>query len=111
MGSILSEDEYLRLDSYNAVDFTQVGMGAEGVIEVIKSIELAKLAADLREELSTATGQRHIKATKRLKVVDGLRRAGVDPLWMVMKDSSSNSARSKTHGSVVGWKICNLRLK
>ena len=85
VGSILSEDEYLRLDSYNAVDFAQVGMGAEGVIEVIKSIELAKLAADLREELSTATGQRHIKATKRLKVVDGLRRAGVDPLWMVMK--------------------------
>ncbi|MDP1743551.1 MAG: DNA-directed RNA polymerase subunit beta', partial [Candidatus Amesbacteria bacterium] len=85
VGSILSEDEYLRLDSYNAVDFAQVGMGAEGVIEVIKSIELDKLAADLREELSTATGQRHIKATKRLKVVDGLRRAGVDPLWMVMK--------------------------
>lgn len=85
VGSVLSEDEYLRLSQYDALDFATVGMGAEGIIEVIKTLDLAKLAASLREELITATGQRQIKATKRLRVVDGLRRAGVDPLWMVLK--------------------------
>jgi DNA-directed RNA polymerase subunit beta' len=84
-GSILSEDEYNRLASQEAVDFLTVGMGAESILEVVKDIDLSSLAAQLRQEILSSTGQRHIKATKRLKVVDGLRRAAVDPTWMVLK--------------------------
>ena len=85
VGSVISEDEYLRLASYDAIDFASVGMGAEGVMEVISGIDLAKLAAQLREDLETTSGQRYIKVTKRLRVVDGLRRASIDPRWMVLK--------------------------
>jgi DNA-directed RNA polymerase subunit beta' len=80
----ITEDEYLRLLDYDATDCFSVAMGAEAVIEVIKKLDLDKLAADLREEIQTSTGQRHIKATKRLRVVDGVRRASVNPSWMVM---------------------------
>lgn len=83
--SILGEDEYVKLGEYGAAAFFEVGMGAESLIEVIKQLDLPALAAELREEIATSSGQRHIKATKRLRVVDGLRRAGVDPLWMVLK--------------------------
>ena len=85
LGSILSEDEYAKLKEYDAIDFAGVGMGAEAVLEVIVHLDLAKLSNDLRQEVLSTSGQRHIKATKRLRVVDGLRRAGVSPSWMVMK--------------------------
>ena len=62
----LTEDEYLRLFEYDATSCFEVGMGAEAVLEVIKKIDLDKLAADLREEIQNTSGQRHIKATKRL---------------------------------------------
>lgn len=85
LASVLSEDEYSKLMQHEAIDFAEVGMGAEGLTEVISQLDLDKLAATLREEVSTASGQRAIKATKRLRVVDGLRRSGVNPSWMIMK--------------------------
>lgn len=82
--STITEDEYLRLVDYDATSCFSVGMGAEAVVEVIKKLDLDKLAADLREEIQNSTGQRHIKATKRLRVVDGIRKAAVDPSWMIL---------------------------
>lgn len=81
---LLTEDEYLKLSEYNASDFIKVGMGAETLLEVIKRIDLDKLAASLREETQRYTaGQRHIKATKRLRVIEGFRKASIDPTWMI----------------------------
>lgn len=80
----ISEDEYLKLLEYDAVDGFSVGMGAEAVLEVVRLVNLDKLAADLHEEIQNTSGQRHIKATKRLRVVDGMRKAGIKPEWMVL---------------------------
>jgi len=85
LGSIISEDEYYKLSEYTSDSFVEVGMGAEAVLEVLKNLDLGKLSAELREIVITSTGQRHIKATKRLRVVDGLKRSGVDPSWMILK--------------------------
>jgi DNA-directed RNA polymerase subunit beta' len=83
--SIISEDEYLKLLEYEALDFATLGMGAESILEVIKNLDLAALANDLRQEVISSSGQRHIKATKRLRVVDGLRRSDINPSWMILK--------------------------
>jgi DNA-directed RNA polymerase subunit beta' len=80
----ITEDEYLRLLDYNATECFKVGMGAEAVYEVIKKLDIDKIAADLREEIQNSTGQRHIKATKRLRVVDGLRKASINPQWTIL---------------------------
>jgi len=80
----LTEDEYLRLFEYDAAGCFDVGMGAEAVAQVIKKLDLDKLAADLREEIQNTSGQRHIKATKRLRLVDGMRKASVSPSWMIL---------------------------
>lgn len=85
IGSVLTEEEYAKLSEYEAMDFAEVGMGAESILEVLKHLDLGQLVANLRQEVATTTGQRHIKATKRLRVADGLRRSGVDPSWMVIK--------------------------
>ncbi len=83
--SILFEDEYLKLAEYNAVDHLRLGMGAEALLEVIKEIDLNQLAEQLKEEVLTATGQRRVKATKRLRIVEGFRRSGQKPEWMFQK--------------------------
>lgn len=81
----VTEDEYLRLLEYDAVDCFTVAMGAEALLAVVKTLDLNKLAAELRDEITKSSGQRHIKATKRLRVVDGMRKANVDPTWMILQ--------------------------
>lgn len=82
--TLLSEDEYYRLVEYGIDDFFTVGMGAEALEKVLKEIDLDKLAAQLREEVATGVGQKQLKATKRLHVVEGLKVAGIRPEWMIM---------------------------
>ncbi len=83
--SLLTEDEYLKLQEYKTADFFEVGMGSEALIRVIKSLDLEKLALELREEAAKAKGQRYIKATKRLRVIGAMRKSGIDPAWMILR--------------------------
>lgn len=84
--SLLTEDEYIKLAEYDAMDFMRVGMGAEAVQELIRDIDLNSLMVELREEVRSTTGQKRIKATKRLRVVEGFRKASLDPIWMIVKN-------------------------
>lgn len=83
--SLLSEDEYQRLSDYGVEDFMKVGMGAEALLEILKTLDLNQLAQELREEVQKSTGQKLLKATKRLRVVEGFRAAGIDLEWMIMQ--------------------------
>lgn len=85
MGSLLSEDEYLKLSDYEAVSHLEVGMGAEAILRLTNSMDLDKLTAKLREQSHKYTGQRQVKATKRLRVITGLKKAGIDPAWMILR--------------------------
>lgn len=82
---LLSEDEYQKLADYNAEEFAKVGMGAEAILSILEKIDLPSLAAHLRQELTHSTGQKYIKAAKRLRVVEGMRKAALSPTWFVMK--------------------------
>jgi DNA-directed RNA polymerase subunit beta' len=82
--SLLTEEEYFRLIEYNIDEAFTLKMGAEALLEVLKGLDLNKLANDLRSELVDATGQKQVKAIKRLRVVEGLRNAKVAPEWMIM---------------------------
>lgn len=81
---VISEEEYLRLLDYQVVDFIKVGMGAEALLSVMENIDLNKLSVELKAEAVKTTGARHIRATKKLKVVEGMRKASIKPSWMVM---------------------------
>lgn len=83
--TLLSEEEYTELDNFNAADFFEVDMGAEALLRVMERLDLDRLSADIRAELEEASDVRKIKLTKRLRLVDGMRRAQVDPRWMVIR--------------------------
>ena len=82
---ILSEEEYLKLADYNAEGFLKVGMGAEALYQVLEKIDLAELSIKLREEILRATGQKYIRATKKLRVVESMKKSGILPTWMIVK--------------------------
>lgn len=82
---LLSEEEYLKLSEYGVSDFLTLGMGAEAILEVLQKLELDKLSATLREEVRKSTGQKHIKATKRLRVIEGMRSAEILPEWLIIR--------------------------
>ncbi|MDO8618441.1 MAG: DNA-directed RNA polymerase subunit beta' [Candidatus Daviesbacteria bacterium] len=82
---LLSEDEYFKLEEYGAADFATLSMGAEALLESLKKLDLDKLSGSLREEVRRSTGQKHIKATKRLRIVEGMRQAGLHPEWMILR--------------------------
>lgn len=82
--SLLTEDEYARLIDYQAVNFFEVDMGASALLSVISDLNLDEVTSQLRLEIQKSTGQRHAKAIKRLRVVEGMKRAGINPAWMII---------------------------
>src|SRR6266699_2691962 len=80
---LLQESRFRELkDAFGSV--FRAGMGAETVRELIASLDMDKLAADLRHEISSTASQRRKKATKRLKVVEAFRKSGTSPEWMIL---------------------------
>ncbi len=61
------------------------GMGAEAVHEILSGINLDEMAEELRDEIrTTRSKQRRKKATRRLQIVESLRRANNRPEWMIL---------------------------
>ena len=85
--SILTEEEFDELFSHDASDFFVAKMGADALFEAIQKINLEELVVELREEIHGLKGSsaRYVRVTKRLKIVDGMRRGKIDPSWMIMK--------------------------
>ena len=79
--SILTEDEFIKLDEYNAADHLRVGMGAEAILELVKEIDLDKEIAQLRDELAESKGAKKAKIIKRLRVAGGFKQSEIDPAW------------------------------
>ncbi|MBT3581180.1 DNA-directed RNA polymerase subunit beta' [bacterium] len=81
---ILSIPEYLELkEKYK--DFFQADSGASAIRDLLKSIDLNKLAKELREQLGEVKGQKRVKVTKRLRIADALAKSGNRPEWMVLE--------------------------
>ena len=80
---LLTETEYRQyLDMYG--DKFRVGMGAAAVKELLQGLDLEKLNKELRDELRDSSGQRRVRAIRRLEVVEAFRHSGNKPEWMVM---------------------------
>ncbi|MDY3860114.1 MAG: DNA-directed RNA polymerase subunit beta' [Candidatus Limivicinus sp.] len=80
---ILTEREYREMREKYEDDF-KAGIGAEAIKELLSQIDCEQLAAQLREELKTAGGQKKAKLVKRLEVVEAFRASGNRPEWMII---------------------------
>src|SRR5688572_21956554 len=64
--------------------FFRAQMGAEAVLEIMRQLDLEKLALQLQGEMRTTQGQRRKKSIKRLRLMKALLRSGASPEWMIL---------------------------
>lgn len=83
---LLSEEEYMiAVDEFGEDQFTAM-IGAEAIYEMLASMNLEKIAGDLRAELAETTSDlKQKKFMKRLKIVENFMESGNRPEWMIMK--------------------------
>ncbi|MEW6698515.1 MAG: DNA-directed RNA polymerase subunit beta' [Bacillota bacterium] len=80
---LLTETEYREYKDKFGNGF-KAGMGAEAIKVLLEEIELEELARELRQELKEVSGQRKIRAIRRLEVVEAFKKSGNRPEWMIM---------------------------
>ena len=81
---VLTREEKLELGALEENTFVCIDMGAEAIKELLCELDLEALNDELRAELETATGQRKVRAVRRLEVVEAFRQSDNRPEWMIM---------------------------
>src|SRR5512133_2867185 len=82
---LLTEDDYLAKLEQHGDDFSAT-MGAEGIRELLKSLDVTREIDKLRKELETTGSDTKIKKiAKRLKVLEAFNKSGIKPEWMILE--------------------------
>ena len=85
VGQILSEEQYEEILKDKGESALEVGMGAESIRELLESIDIEGLGAELRAAMREARSEaKRKKIAKRLKVVEAFKDSGNEPSWMVL---------------------------
>lgn len=80
---LLTETEYREHREKYGNNFKAL-MGAEAIKQLLQEIDLEEMNRELRQELREVSGQRKIRAVRRLEVVEAFRKSGNRPEWMIM---------------------------
>src|ERR1700726_229239 len=81
---LLNEEQYRKAREEHQHRF-RAQMGAEAIKELLKRVNVERLAIELRDKMKTETSaQKKLKFAKRLKVVDSFRRSSNRPEWMIL---------------------------
>jgi len=81
---VLEEDDYLALRELGISDLVEVGMGAEVILEVLSSLDLNKLIAELNKKLASTKGDVKTKLLKRIRGIEAFIKAKIEPKWMIL---------------------------
>lgn len=81
---LLTEDDYLAKVEEYGDDFTAM-MGAEGVRELLRTLDIGREVEILHQEIETTGSEAKMKKiSKRLKVLEGFQQSGIKPEWMIL---------------------------
>ncbi|MDE0627538.1 MAG: DNA-directed RNA polymerase subunit beta', partial [Bryobacterales bacterium] len=84
LGKVITEDFKRNLEDDATLDFTAL-MGAAGIKERLRQIDVRELADKLRDLMRNETSiQRRQKHARRLKIVNAFHRSANKPEWMVL---------------------------
>jgi DNA-directed RNA polymerase subunit beta' len=84
---LLNEEDYLRAqDEYGQDSFTAL-IGAEAIREILRSMDLKKIAEELKVEIAESTTDlKPKKLAKRLKIIEAFMHSGNKPEWMILTE-------------------------
>jgi DNA-directed RNA polymerase subunit beta' len=82
---LLTEEQYLEMMEEHGDEFHAL-MGAEGIRELLRNLDLPSEVESLRGELEvTSSEAKNKKLAKRLKILEGFLKSGIKPDWMVLE--------------------------
>ncbi|RAP32872.1 DNA-directed RNA polymerase subunit beta' [Candidatus Marinamargulisbacteria bacterium SCGC AG-410-N11] len=62
----------------------KLDIGALAIKKLLSTMDIKKVVKKIREELETAKGQKRLKLTKRIRVLEALQKSGNRPEWVVL---------------------------
>ena len=80
----LTEAEYYDF-SLKYGEVFEAETGAESLRKIFEKVNLEKLTSEIEKKLESCSVNEKIKLLKRLKVIKGMKKAGVRPEWMFLK--------------------------
>ncbi|MGA2815358.1 MAG: DNA-directed RNA polymerase subunit beta' [Xanthobacteraceae bacterium] len=82
---LLSEEDYTKAQDELGPDSFTAMIGAEAIREMLKALDLEKMAAELRQEIIESTSElKPKKLAKRLKLIEAFIQSGNKPEWMIL---------------------------
>jgi len=83
-GEVITDEKKRQLETENPGKFVAM-MGAEGIKELLRKIDIEALSIEIRERMKTEQSQqKKLKFAKRLRVVESFRKSGNKPEWMIL---------------------------
>jgi DNA-directed RNA polymerase subunit beta' len=80
---LLPESKYRDLNLKYG-DVFKADIGAEAIQKLLAAIDIDELISELKTESEEGQGAKKKKALKRLKMLEGMKSAGISPEWMIM---------------------------
>jgi DNA-directed RNA polymerase subunit beta' len=83
-GDVITDERKRQLEAEYPGKFVAM-MGAEGVKELLKRVNVDALSQEIRDKMRTeVSAQKKLKYAKRLRVVESFRKSGNKPEWMIL---------------------------
>ena len=82
---VISDREKLEKEEIYGEGSFKTGIGAEAIKELLMAIDLDKESAETKKIIEeNGSGQRRIRAVKRIEIIESFRKSGNRPEWMIL---------------------------
>lgn len=81
---IITDDKLRQYQEQYGPKAFKVGMGAEAVRQLLKDMNIKEEYEKLHDVVEKSTGQKKLRAIKRLDILDAFMKSGSDASWMVL---------------------------
>ncbi|MBR2499279.1 MAG: DNA-directed RNA polymerase subunit beta' [Clostridia bacterium] len=82
---VISDREKIEAEELYGEGSFKTGIGAEAIKELLMAIDLDKESAETKKIIEeNGSGQRRIRAVKRIEIIESFRKSGNRPEWMIL---------------------------
>ena len=82
---VINDREKMEFEEKYGYGSFKTGMGAEAIKELLMAIDLEKESVETKKIIEeNVSGQRRIRAVKRIEIIEAFRKSGNRPEWMIL---------------------------
>ncbi len=82
---VINDREKLEMEEQYGAGSFKTGMGAEAIKELLMAIDLEKESVETKKIINeNVSGQKRIRAVKRIEIIESFRKSGNRPEWMIL---------------------------